>query len=75
MPAPNLFSHATKELSQDAFLCWLLDWANKAYAQTDPQMHRAGRMFLNALLAKHGILPVDSPRIESGQRCAGPDAL
>jgi hypothetical protein len=23
---PNIFRHATKELSQDAFLCWLLEW-------------------------------------------------
>lgn len=25
---PNLFNYATKELSQDAFLCWALEWAN-----------------------------------------------
>ena len=25
----NLFSYATSELSQDAFLCWLLSWAGK----------------------------------------------
>lgn len=27
MKTPNLFDHATKELSQDAMLCWLLSWA------------------------------------------------
>lgn len=25
---PNLFNYATKELSQDAFLCWALEWRN-----------------------------------------------
>jgi hypothetical protein len=27
--APNLFQFATKELSQDAFICWLLAWADE----------------------------------------------
>nr|WP_260390277.1 hypothetical protein [Ornithobacterium rhinotracheale] len=25
---PNLFQYATSELSQDAFLCWLIAWAD-----------------------------------------------
>lgn len=29
MKQPNLFDYATSELSQDAFLCWLLAWANQ----------------------------------------------
>mgnify|MGYP000980912548 FL=1 len=28
MERPNLFSFATSELSQDAFICWLVSWAN-----------------------------------------------
>jgi hypothetical protein len=24
---PNIFKYATSELSQDAFICWLLAWA------------------------------------------------
>lgn len=28
MNKPNLFNWATSELSQDAFICWLLSWAN-----------------------------------------------
>ena len=27
---PNLFSHGTSELSQDAFICWLAEWANQS---------------------------------------------
>lgn len=26
---PNLFSHGTSELSQDAFICWVVEWANR----------------------------------------------
>ncbi|MFD2933106.1 hypothetical protein [Spirosoma flavum] len=25
---PNLFTYATSELSQDAFICWLAAWVN-----------------------------------------------
>ena len=25
---PNIFNYATSELSQDAVLCWMFDWAN-----------------------------------------------
>ena len=24
---PNIFRYATKELSQDAVICWLIEWA------------------------------------------------
>lgn len=27
---PNLFSHGTSELSQDAFICWLTEWRNRS---------------------------------------------
>ena len=30
MATPNLFSHATKELSQDAMICWLVSCADEA---------------------------------------------
>ena len=28
---PNLFNWATSELSQDAFICWLIEWAKPRY--------------------------------------------
>jgi len=31
MDKPNIFSYATKELSQDAFIFWLLSWADPKY--------------------------------------------
>ncbi|KQO66385.1 hypothetical protein ASF18_12930 [Methylobacterium sp. Leaf89] len=58
MPAsapPNLFKYATKELSQDAFFCWLLAWAYDAYAATDAALHGIGRGFVNMLLGEHDL--------------------
>lgn len=31
MKEPNIFKYATGELSQDAFIAWLLEWANPCY--------------------------------------------
>jgi hypothetical protein len=35
MSKPNLFSYATSELSQDAFICWLLSRASPEYKDLD----------------------------------------
>jgi hypothetical protein len=51
--APNIFKHAPKELSQDAFICWLLEWADQENATADDTLHRIGVAFLNTLLSLH----------------------
>lgn len=51
MTRPNLFHFATTELSQDAALCWLLEWADAESSVEDPALHRLGRDFV-ALLFK-----------------------
>lgn len=50
-PMPNLFAYATSELSQDAFLSWLLAWADDTYTG---ELHDYGRRFLGSLFAKCG---------------------
>jgi len=57
MDKPNLFDFATGELSQDAFVCWLLTWANPKYRATDEALHRTGRALLERLLGLSGIVP------------------
>ena len=52
---PNLFDFATKELSQDAMICWLIRWADDRLADTDRELHACGREFVQALLREHGI--------------------
>lgn len=51
---PNLFDYGSKELSQDAMICWLLKWADSRYREKDPAIHQAGYRFVQALLAMHG---------------------
>lgn len=64
MSQPNLFSFATSELSQDAFLCWLLAWSMERYRTPENEkLTEASRAFLGFLLSKHdrykGITPED----------------
>jgi len=60
---PNLFQYATKELSQDAFLCWLLAWSDERNCGEDGALHAAGLNLLNSLLRLHGEAPLEKPSI------------
>ena len=51
---PKVFDYATKELSQDAMICWLLKWAEQGHKARDEGLHACGVRFVRALLNKHG---------------------
>jgi hypothetical protein len=46
---PNLFHHATSELSQDAVLCWLLSWTKPEHSADRPDLHQVGTDLLNLI--------------------------
>ena len=48
---PNIFGHATKELSQDAMICWLIDWAcqPKATTEEEEELRRCGLRFVTGI--------------------------
>lgn len=50
--SPNLFDYATKELSQDAMISWLIDWAGqpKGVEQEQEDLRYCGLRFVGALL-------------------------
>ena len=47
---PNLFTHATSELSQDAFILWLFEWADSECAAEDKALHETAQEFVRLLL-------------------------
>lgn len=49
---PNLFTYATSELSQDAFICWLAEWADPKYKKVDEALHQAGQEFILSMIRK-----------------------
>jgi len=63
MEKPNLFNYATKELSQDAFICWLLAWADKSYESDE--LHQLAKKFLETLFSKFNLN--DQVQVESVQ--------
>lgn len=65
---PNIFDIATKELNQDAFITWLLQFADSKYKATDELLNECGKSFVYQLLTKqlptfgHPILKVNAGR-------------
>lgn len=74
-PIPNLFKFATKELSQDAFICWALAWADTSFSGSHPLLHRMGREFLGAMFSKHGLSLSKSVSVDIRQQMGGLDIL
>lgn len=51
-PHPNIFEFATKELSQDAFICWLVSWADPKFKELSLPLHLTGGDLLERFLKK-----------------------
>lgn len=56
MKTPNLFDFATSELSQDAFICWLLSWADPKYKLLDSDLNKCATILINAFFQKHSLV-------------------
>ena len=63
MKKQNLFNYATSELSQDAFICWLLSWGEPEASSLDSDLHGLSHKLLQAFFDKHSRKFPD--RIES----------
>ncbi|SDM57163.1 PD-(D/E)XK nuclease family protein [Sediminibacillus halophilus] len=59
---PNLFEFATSELSQDAFLCWLMAWSDQAYRSLNRPLHDAAVAFISEIFRVHHL---PAPVVES----------
>lgn len=53
MEKPNLFTFATSELSQDAFLAWLLSWADKKYFSENHSLNLCANEVINLFIGKN----------------------
>ena len=49
---PNIFDIATKELHQDAFITWLLQFADNEHRSVDGTLNECGRKFIQQLIRK-----------------------
>ena len=48
----NIFNYATSELSQDAFICWLINWIN--HKSDDKYLYQSAKLFLDRIFEKSG---------------------
>lgn len=55
-PAPNIFSFATSELSQDAILAYMLQWADSQYEKVDSRMHALGVSLFHCLINDDSVV-------------------
>ena len=60
---PNIFDYATSELSQDAFLAWLIQWANKEYQKVDSALHACATSFVQELLDKDKSYSIETVEV------------
>lgn len=65
---PNLFSLAIKELSQDAFIAWLLQWADPRCREHNPALNAVACEFVNRLISLQGTAPAQLTRVEAGRQ-------
>lgn len=75
MKRPNLFSFATSELSQDAFICWLLSWADDINKEYRSSAHFAGRRLINEIYSKSKMEMPSSMSVEVVRQYHGIDIM
>ena len=59
---PCLFDYATSELSQDAFLAWLLKWSDDDFSGS---VHDFSRELLSGMLSLAGVNPTFHVRMKN----------
>lgn len=66
---PNIFDIATKELNQDAFITWLLQFADSKYKATDELLNECGKSFVYQLIRKQ-LSTFDQPilKVNAGRQ-------
>lgn len=64
MTGPNIFHHAKSELSQDAFLAWLCEWADMSWKDHPSGMHEIGRAFISWLYERRQLSVPDLHSVE-----------
>ncbi|MDA0738952.1 MAG: PD-(D/E)XK nuclease family protein [Nitrospirae bacterium] len=76
MSQPNLFSFATSELSQDAFICWLLSWAKPEFKNADNDLYCCAVRLIQALFEKHSKeVPTEFEKVEITKQDKNIDVL
>jgi hypothetical protein len=63
---PNIFRLATKELSQDSFFAWLLQWADNSHNQYNPELNETAKDFVRLLIGQSQDYQI--AKVEAGRQ-------
>lgn len=63
MKKPNIFNYATSELSQDAFLAWLIQWADFEHTKIDSYLNTCAVSFVQKLLGKESNFSISNVKV------------
>jgi len=65
---PNIFNIATKELNQDAFITWLLQWAEPKFKEIDEKLNLCAQDFVKTLISKQYDNITEITKIRAGRQ-------
>jgi hypothetical protein len=66
---PNIFRIATKELSQDGFFTWLLQWADKDNAAHNQRLNDTAKDFIKFLIQQqHEISALEIKKVDAARQ-------
>ncbi len=65
---PNIFRIATKELSQDGFFTWLLQWGAPENEKHNSGLFNSAQSFIKLLLSKQNIENVEVNKVVAGRQ-------
>ncbi|MDI2113255.1 hypothetical protein [Commensalibacter nepenthis] len=60
----NIFHWATSELSQDAFLAWLVSWADPQYKSINHDLYHCALQFIHSLIKKDHHLNIQTIEVK-----------
>lgn len=53
---PNIFNYATSELSQDAFFCWILAWADEKYKKSHNELYKFSHILIKEMTGMTNLI-------------------
>jgi hypothetical protein len=65
---PNIFEISTKELTQDGFITWLLQWADPSNKGDDEKLNQCAMDFINDVLMKQYKEKIEIIKVGAGRQ-------
>ncbi|MBI4646067.1 MAG: PD-(D/E)XK nuclease family protein [Bacteroidia bacterium] len=65
---PNIFNISTKELSQDGFFTWLLQWADPENSKYNKELFNCGQAFVKKLITKQMNQEIEIRKVETNRQ-------